>query len=591
MNIMKTTTASLRLAVVSTLGLTSLLLCLPAQPLAAQEPAFAALTATVHNEIDGLRAFATTAYVQQFYRLPGNRGFDAALDTVVGLLKAAGYVNEAQARPSDRFTYRVESRPMSGPAWTPLTAAIFLPGQQTPLQKFSTNLNMIATNSGSTPLDGIGVDLVDVGAGSDADFANVEVTGRVVMSTGNARQVFPRAMRAGAIGVLNTQRLPSYNQQATNTNAIQFSSVQRDTIRNGWLLFISSATHDSLQAALAMAPLSTGAASPGGERTLRIHVNVQTLFEDRPERTVVAEIRGATHPKERFVYSAHAQEPGANDNATGVGALAEVARVAASMVRAGKSNPRRTMTFLWGNEIASTNRYIQEDSLRRKDIKWGLSMDMVGENTALTGGTFLIEKMPDPSAVWVRGEDQHSEWGGRPLKEDAIWAYWLNDFTRQRCLDQARSSGWVVKANPFEGGSDHTPFLNARIPAVLFWHFTDQYYHTDADRIEMVSAKTLANVSVCALTTGFLLADGSPEITLGALDELAGVAEEAIRYQSQLSRDSVARGGNAEEQNHIVETWRQYYLDAMDHIRDIAIEPFDMSRPLERAKARVRAAR
>ncbi|MCO4098465.1 hypothetical protein [Gemmatimonas sp.] len=50
-------------------------------------------------------------------------------------------------------------------------------------------------------------------------------------------------------------------------------------------------------------------------------------------------------------------------------------------------------------------------SLRRAGVKWGLSLDMVGENTALTGGTFLIEKMLDPSAVWVRGEDQHSEWG------------------------------------------------------------------------------------------------------------------------------------------------------------------------------------
>ena len=33
-----------------------------------------------------------------------------------------------------------------------------------------------------------------------------------------------------------------------------------------------------------------------------------------------------------------------------------------------------------------------------------------------TGGTFLIEKMPDPSAIWTRGNDKHTEWGGRKLK-------------------------------------------------------------------------------------------------------------------------------------------------------------------------------
>ena len=56
----------------------------------------------------------------------------------------------------------------------------------------------------------------------------------------------------------------------------------------------------------------------------------------------------------------------------------------------------------------------------------------------LEGGTFLIEKMPDPSAVWVRGEDQHTAWGGgTPLTVDRIWPYWYNDFIKQRCVDRS----------------------------------------------------------------------------------------------------------------------------------------------------------
>ncbi len=546
------------------------------------EATFVPLTRAVHDAMDGRRAYRTVDYVQRFFRLPGNRGFDAALDTVAGLLRAAGYVPEERASSSDRFTFRVESRPMSGPAWTPLYAALTIAGRPSPIQRFSTNMNMIAVNSGSTPDGGVTTNVIDVGTGSETEFTAVDVKGQIVLSTGNAQQVFPRAMKAGAVGVLNTQQLPSYNRQEKNTSAIRFATVPHDTLHNGWLLFISRATHDSLRAAMASAPAG---------QPLRVNAEVHTIFENRPELTVVAEIRGASRPDERFVYSAHAQEPGANDNASGVGALAEVARVAASLVKSGISNPQRTMTFLWGNEIRSTDRYIKEDSVRRRGIKWGMSLDMVGENTALTGGTFLIEKMPDPSAVWVRGDDQHSEWGARPLAEKDIWAYWLNDFARQRCLDQARQTNWVVRANPFEGGSDHTPFLNARIPAVLFWHFTDQHYHDDLDRIDMVSAETLANVGACALTTGFLLADGSNSIVLAALDELAGVAEQAIRTQSALSADTLARGGNAETERHIVETWRQYYLGAIDHISDIAIGPVDLRSATERAKARVRAAK
>ncbi|WP_337170364.1 M28 family peptidase [Gemmatimonas aurantiaca] len=579
-----------RFGLTSALALTVLPALAPAQRPASQpstqrpvtaassEAAFVPISRAVHGAIDGNRAYRTVEYVQRFFRLPGNRGFDAAIDTVASLLRAAGYVREDGAPASARFVYRIESRPMANPAWTPIGASLTIAGRTKPLQQFSTNLNMIAINSGSTPEGGVTADVVDVGAGGSDQFAAVDVKGKIALSTGDARAVYPRALQAGAIGVLNTQALPSYNQQSKNTTAIRFTSVVRDS---GWILYISSATHDSLRAAMK---------SLNGA-PLRVHADVRTLFETRPELTIVAEIRGRTRPAERFVYSAHVQEPGANDNATGVGTQAEMARVAADLVRRGVANPQRTITFLWGDEIRSTDRFLKEDSVRRAAVKWGMSLDMVGENTALTGGTFLIEKMPDPSAVWVRGEDQHTEWGGKPLAEKDIRAYWFNDFVRQRCLDRARQTNWVVKANPFEGGSDHTPFLNAKIPAVLLWHFTDQYYHTDLDRIEMVSASTLANVGACALTTGLLLADGSRAIVLAALDELAGVAEQAIRTQSALSRDTLSRGGNADTEKHIIETWRTYYLDAIDKIGDIAVGPVDLTAAIGRAKARVRAAR
>jgi hypothetical protein len=540
-------------------------------------PAFATITQAIHRDIDGQRAFRTVEYVQRFFRLPGNHGFDAAIDTVAALLRAAGYVREDSAPPSARLVYRIESRPMRDPAWTPLDASLTLAGRTAPLQQFATNMNMIAINSASTPPAGITATIVDVGAGTEADFTRASVRGQIVLTSGNARVVQQRAMQQGAAGVLATQQLPAYLQQDRNRRAIQFTGIARDSINPGWLLFVSRASHDSLKAAMATGPL---------QATVRI----STLSERRPERTLVAEIRGATRPAERFVYSAHVQEPGANDNASGVGALAEMARVAAGLVRRGAANPQRTVTFLWGDEIRSTDRFIKEDSSRRAGIKWGMSLDMVGENTATTGGTFLIEKMPDPSAVWVRGEDQHTEWGGRPLAEKDIRAHWFNDFVRQRCLDRARATGWVVKANPFEGGSDHTPFLNANIPAVLLWHFTDQFYHTDLDRIDQVSAATLANVGACALTAGLLLADGSRAVTLAALDELTRVAEQTLRTQAALSRDTLARGGSVAHEQHILDTWRDYFLNATDRIPEIAVSPIDMTQPLATAKRRIREA-
>ena len=536
---------------------------------------FAAINAPIATELSGTRALSTVAFVEQYFRLPGNRGFDLAIDTVAALLRAAGYVPEANAKSTDRLVYRVESRPMSAPAWTPEQAELTIAGRRAPLQQWATNHNMIAINSWSTPDSGVTARLINVGKATDAELATLDLTGAIAFLDGNPRSAYLRIMQRGARGVLATQTLPAYNQQTKHPTAIQFTSVPNDTVHHGFVLFVSSVTRDSLRVALAAGPV-------------QVHARVTTRFESRPERTVVAEIRGSTRPQERFVYSAHVQEPGANDNASGVGLLAEMARTAALMVKRGQVNPARTLTFLWGDEIRSTDRFLKEDSVRRAGVKWGMSLDMVGENTDRTGGTFLIEKMPDPSAVWVRGDDQHSEWGGRPIAASEIRAYWFNDFVRQRCLDRAAATGWVVKSNPFEGGSDHTPFLTARIPAVLLWHFTDQFYHTDRDRIENVSATTLANVGNCALSTGLLATAGTAAITSAAITELATVAEQALRTQGQLSRTAVTGGAAVAAERTILETWRDYYVTALSKVTDLAIAPGDFDSAIRTAQERVR---
>lgn len=522
----------------------------------------AAIARIVDSGISGDRAKSTVAFVEQFFRLPGNRGFDASIDTVAALLDAAGYVRQDRATAADRMVYRIESRTMQNQAWSPESASLVLGGRTAPLLRYATNHNMIAINSSATPAAGVTAAVIDVGSGSDSAFARVDVRGKIVFAEGNARALFPKAMARGAAGVLFAQKLPAYNQQAKNNTAIQFSSVPRDTTGNGWLLFLSQAAADSVRAALAAGPL---------EAT----VSISAVFETRPERTIVAEIRGSTRASERFVYSAHVQEPGANDNASGVGLLAEMARVAGALVKEKKLSPSRTVTFLWGDEIRATARFLAEDSVRRRGVKWGMSLDMVGENTALTGGTFLIEKMPDPSAVWVRGADQHSEWGGRPIAVGDIRAHWFNDFVRQRCLSRSARTGnkWVVQSNPFEGGSDHTPFLDAKIPAVLLWHFTDQHYHTDRDRIEMVSSETLAHVGSCALSTGLALSIGSAAIVRQAADELTDVAVRVIGEQVALSDSALKAGSDVAKERTVIETWRDYYVAAIERTIDIAAVP------------------
>ncbi len=542
-------------------------------PLHSQPSPAAPHFSLVRPRFDAAHSVETVAYLDRFVRWPGNAGFDSSIMHVAGKLAAAGFVEKAAAKPTDRMTYRIEHYPMittardpaapAGPraAWEPLDASLSIVGaggKSTPVLSFATNRNMLATNSFSTPDGGVSAELVRVSAVTAAALDSAHVRGKIVLADGRLGQLFTLAVQRGAVGVL-AYSMPKYTQPERYTNSIQFTSVTYDSAARAWAMPISFAAREKLNAALAAGPV-----------TLRA-MTKSRFTQPAVELAIVAEIRGSVKPDERWVWSAHVQEPGANDNASGVGTLQEMARVAADLVKTGKEDPKRTLTFLWGQEITETARFISEDSERAKGIRWGMSLDMVGEDTQKTGGTFLIEKMPDPSAIWTRGEDHHTEWGGSVLKEDRMTPHYFNDYVLRRCLDQAKGTDWVVKTNPFEGGSDHTPFLNAKKPGLLLWHFTDVFYHTDGDRKEMVSASEMKNSGIAALVSGLTMASADGATARSIVSEIEKAALARLETERKLSADTLSRGGATAYESHILETWGAWYRDALKTTDDIEV--------------------
>jgi hypothetical protein len=506
----------------------------------------------------GQRAYDQVAFMDQYFRWPGNTGFNASIRRVEDILKAAGYVDESKAPKGAVLTYRIEHRPLRQPAWDPVDASVMIVGESSPLLQWSTNRNMLAIASFSTPDTGIVAPLIDVGRGTAADYDRSPVAGKVVLSDGGIGRVFAEAVqRRGALGAF-AYNLPAYTQPETHRHSIQFGSIPYDSVKRAWGIALSRDAVDRLRAALAKGPVM-------------VRVKTTTKMYPSDELTLVAEVHGSVAPAERYVLSAHVQEPGANDNASGVGDLSEMARVLGTLVTNKSIQPKRTITMLFGLEIAQTRNFLAGDSLRTKGVRWGLSLDMTGEDTKKTGGTFLIEKMPDPSAVWTRGDEHHSEWGGRPIPKDSIVPSYYNDYLLARCLDQAAATGWVVRTNPFEGGSDHTPFLQFKKPGALFWHFTDVYYHTDGDRIDKVSKDELVNVGNAALASVLTLtsADGPTARALVAEVERAAVAR--LDVETALSKAAIAGGGKRDAEEEILRTWTNYYVASLHTMTDIEV--------------------
>ncbi|HVZ49336.1 MAG TPA: M28 family peptidase, partial [Gemmatimonadaceae bacterium] len=303
--------------------------------------------AAVRPLLSGARALETVAYMDRFVRWPGNPGFDSSALHVAAGLAAAGYVEQSRATPSDRLTYRIERYPMNGPAWMPRAASLRLaaggPGAADRIRRdapavldFATNRNMVATNSFSTPDSGVNAEVVRVAALTPAVLDSARVAGRIVMADAPVSRLFTEAVvKRGAIGVL-AYAMPPYTQPEKNVHSIQFSSIPYDTVHRAWGITLSYDARRQLLEAMRRGPV-------------RVAVSIATQFTSpATELAVVADVRGSAVPDERFVFSAHLQEPGANDDASGVGTLGEMAQTLAALVRTGRADPKRTITMLWG---------------------------------------------------------------------------------------------------------------------------------------------------------------------------------------------------------------------------------------------------
>lgn len=450
-------------------------------------PRAEAIYEAVSPRVDTDAAMAVVQLMAPLWRLAGNPQFDQALGWIEARLSDAGIAT------------RYDTIQSTSQGWEMREAVVRLdgPAGEVVLSRAQDRLPL-AINSFSTPGSGTVLRLVDASRGVEPnDYKGLVVAGTVVLADGPIGRVWDQAVkRRGAAGVISTQ-IASYTKPETTPDVLQWGAIPYDAGRASFGFKATPRAAGRLRERLA-----AGA--------VQLHVRVETVFNRRPVRTLVAELPGTRWPDERVVLVAHVQEPGANDNASGAATLMAVALALEKAIADGAiPPPLRTLTLLWGEENLASEAWIAADPARVARVVAMMSLDMTGEDTSKTGGTFLIEKTPDPTAVWARPSDPHTEWGSGDVDRRLLKGNFLNDLHLGVALRRARDTGWVVRTNPYEGGSDHTSFTKAGVPALLNWHFTDRYYHTNLDTVDKVSTASIGHVATIVGTTAAFLASAA----------------------------------------------------------------------------------
>ena len=530
----------------------------------------------VAERFDERDALGVVTFMDQYWRLAGNPGFNASIDRIRDRLIAAGFSLAPEALPA---TVRVDEFPNSGHGWDYRVGTLEFDEPSEPaLLSHERDRVSLAINSFATPAEGVRAPLVDVGAGTESDYAGKTIGGAVVLGDAPLGRLWQDAVkRRGAAGVVSTD-IARYIRPS---DPAAMSDQQKDVLQWGTVPYDAAVKAFGFKSSWRAADRMRGRLKRG---PVIVRVRIDASFYDGPNRTLVAEIPGRSRPNERVVMVAHVQEPGANDDGSGCGTLYGLARALVTAIQAGAlPRPERTLTFMWVDEVRGSRQWINANPDAARGVQYMFAMDMTGEDTAKTGGTFLIEKQSDPSAVWPRPSDPHTEWGGSPLTPESLKGSLLNDLHLAVCLRRARDTGWVVRANPYEGGSDHTAFAAAGVPSVLNWHFTDRFYHTNQDRLDKVSAAEMKNVGVAVATSAWLLASADDRDALAVTDLIADAARRRVALEREqgagLVESAPDRLAAEALELKVAAAWTKWYTEALDSILSLpAVGPSDTLR-------------
>jgi aminopeptidase YwaD len=306
--------------------------------------------------------------------------------------KADGHFRESEvmARFAREYGYssvEIESFPSPGALYQPTRGQLFMVSPK-PRKLFDIYDTPVALANNSASGD-VTADVVDVGNGGRAeDYAGKDVKGKIVLGFAgtNALQrlaVFER----GALGVL-AYSLMRADDQPDEFISSSVSATVPEGASTGFGWSISARAAREMQTAL----LS------GQKVTLRSVVEAQT-FPGRQE-VIHATIQGDGSTQQDVVVSAHVYEglikQGANDDNSGAAMTLEMGRAYIELVKQGLlPKPRRTIHFLWVQEISGTNAWLNAHKDIEKRVIADLNYDMEGLRLTTSGATWLLMRTPD----------------------------------------------------------------------------------------------------------------------------------------------------------------------------------------------------
>jgi aminopeptidase YwaD len=499
----------------------------------------------VKEEFQPKGAFNYVANLASFHRIQCSPGIRDAGRYIHDCLREQGIHVEIMSLPAKRGVRWWSQE--SFPEWVCRDAELMLleDGKRERLCAFSEQKTSLIQRSAPTPQEGITTTMVLVENGEDPEsYEGVDVKGKLVFSRGGVSEIAALAVdKFGAAGIVvdNMREHPPVRDRFDLPDGRQYLSFwPADACAHKAFGFVVSPRQgEAIRRRFA-----------GGKTELSVYARVDSEYFDGVCEVVSALLPGETDEEVAAVAHLCHPEPSANDNASGSGALMEAVRTLSALVKSGRlPKPRRTMRFLWLPEMTGSYAFLanNEDILARTVA--AINLDMVGENQALCGSTFMVER--PIAALPGFGGDLAASILGLLTKE-------VGNFGSNHSNSTFRHS-----VSPYSGGSDHNiwgdPSVGVTCPMLIQW--PDKFYHTSEDTIDKVDPKMLAVAG--ALTAAYVYTAASAKAEDAAFiagEAAAGFAGEANAMLSLLvdrAREQASRATGDEDVKTILAKTRR----------------------------------
>lgn len=337
--------------------------------------------------------------------------------------------------------------------------------------------------------------------------ADVDLAGKIPLTRHRINDVYPQMRAKGVRGILSDflGTLPGVRDPFDLPDDVRWeNSALRPAAGDCWGFMLTPRQGEMLRSLLR-----------GG--TVRVRAEIHSRVYDGAFNSATGVIRGDEEPEKEILFVSHLYEPGANDNASGVGVGLELARsLNAAIAQGVVPRPRRSIRFLFNWEGYGLYAWMHKHENRIPNILGGLNIDEIGVDQT-KGASVLHLFMP-------------------PASNPSCTGHLLAHLCEEILSPIIRWKAVADRAEIINDTITSDPSMDVPLPCLI--QYPSRNYHSSADRLETLNAGVMERIGLVSATQLYFLADSDSQ----AARWLAHLVTGTNRHQWQRAQSELLSG-------------------------------------------------